>query len=65
MANTQSKLPDLDEKHFLRIKKTAWLAYLDAIAAFLWKENKGEARWTLNVDDGLRQSFSSCLAFGP
>ena len=56
MANQVSKMPTLDEKHFLRNKKTAWLSYHDKITAWLWQEDKGAARWTLQVDDGLRHA---------
>ena len=56
MTNTVSKVPDFDEKHLLRNKKTAWLSYLDKIAAWLWQDNGGEARWTLIIDDVLRHA---------
>lgn len=56
MANQVSKMPTLDEKHFHRNKKTAWLSYLDKLTAWLWQEDKGAARWTLQVDDGLRHA---------
>jgi hypothetical protein len=56
MAQVQSKLPDLDENHFLRNQKTAWLQYLDKLAAWLWQDNEGTARWTLILDDALRHA---------
>ena len=57
MAQAQSKLlPELDEKHFLRNQKTAWLQYLDKLAVWLWQDNKGAARWTLILDDALRHA---------
>lgn len=56
MTNTVSTVPDFDEKHRLRNKKTAWLSYLDKIAAWLWQDNGGEARWTLIIDDVLRHA---------
>jgi hypothetical protein len=51
MAQTQSKLPELDEKYFLRNQKTAWLQYLDKLAVWIWQDNEGAARWTLILDD--------------
>jgi hypothetical protein len=54
MAQIQSKLHELDEKHFLRNQKTAWLQYLDKLAAWLWQDNEGAARWTLILDDADR-----------
>ena len=49
-------LPKLDEKHFLRNQKTAWLQYLDKLAAWLWQDNEGAARWPLILDDPLRHA---------
>ena len=46
MANQVSKMSTLDEKPFLRNKKTAWLSYLDRLSAWLWPDDKGSARWT-------------------
>jgi hypothetical protein len=56
MANMVSKVPPFDEKHFHRNNKTACLSYLDKLTAWLWQEDKGSARWTLNLDDGLRHA---------
>jgi hypothetical protein len=56
MAQAQSKLPELDEKYFLRNQKTAWLQYLDKLAVWLWQDNEGAARWTLILDDALRHA---------
>ncbi len=56
MANRVSKVPTSDDKHFHRNKKTAWLSYHDKLTAWLWQVDKGAARWTLNVDDGLRHA---------
>jgi len=57
MASNQSKiLPELDEKHFGRNQKTAWLLYLNKLTAWLWQDNEGAARWTLILDDVLRRA---------
>jgi len=32
------------------------LQYLDKLAAWLWQDNEGAARWTLILDDALRHA---------
>jgi len=53
------QLPDLDPKGFSRNPKTAWLLYLDKLTAWLWQDNEGAARWTLILDNALRQASTN------
>jgi hypothetical protein len=55
-TNSNSKLPELDERAFARNQKTAWLLYLDRLTAWLWQDNDGAARWTLIMDNDLRHA---------
>jgi hypothetical protein len=58
MAPNQSKnvLPELDEKNFGRNQKTVCLQYLDKLTVWIWQDNEGDARWTLILDDALRDA---------
>jgi hypothetical protein len=56
---SQTKPPELDEKHFRRNHKTAWLHYLDKLAAWLWQDHEGAARWTLIIDDALHHASTN------
>jgi len=59
MNSKNLQLPDLDPKGFSRNPKTAWLLYLDKLTAWLWQDNEGAARWTLILDNALRQASTN------
>ena len=48
--------PIVDKAHYKRNKKTAWLEFLEALKAWLWKHKDGQTRWTLELDDALRRA---------
>ena len=59
VSNSKNQLPELDDRAFGRNQKTAWLLYLDRLTAWLWQDNEGAARWTLILDDALRQASTN------